>query len=118
MELLSAKELLKYPKIKEKIMYICARDVPISHAKIGRKIDLAKELIDKWIPENIEREKLTLVARSGGPLLKLVTNFFKRGNKGVTCHARAESINGLKLIQAHGANMSFLHILGKENTYL
>jgi putative molybdopterin biosynthesis protein len=114
MELLSARDLSKYLKINEKKIYKLAQDGAIPSVKIGGKIAFAKELIDKWILENTEREKLILIAGSDDPLLRRVIDLFNGENKGVIYYAPVGSINGLKLLQAHGANMSCVHILDME----
>ena len=114
MELLSAKELSKYLKINEKKIYKLAQDGAIPHVKIGGKIAFAKELIDKWILENTEREKRILIAGSDDPLLRRVIDLFNGEHKGVIYYAPVGSINGLKLLQANAANMSCVHILDME----
>lgn len=115
MELLSAKELSKYLKINEKKIYKLAQEAAIPHVKIGGKIAFAKELIDKWILENTEREKLILVAGSDDPLLRRVIDLFNGENKGIIYYAPVGSINGLKLLKNRAANMSCVHILDMEN---
>jgi putative molybdopterin biosynthesis protein len=114
MEILSAKELSKYLKINEKKIYKLAQEGVLPHAKIGGKVAFTKELIDKWILENTEREKHVLVAGSDDPLLRQVIDLFNAKNDGVIYYAPVGSINGLKLLQARAANMSCVHILDME----
>ena len=114
MEILSAKELSKYLKINEKKIYKLAQEGTLPHVKIGGKVAFTRELIDRWILENTEREKHVLVAGSDDPLLRQVIDLFNAKNDGVIYYAPVGSINGLKLLQAKAANMSCVHILDME----
>ncbi|HVN96912.1 MAG TPA: substrate-binding domain-containing protein [Syntrophorhabdaceae bacterium] len=113
-EILSAKELSKYLKINEKKIYKLAQEGTLPHVKIGGKIAFAKELIDKWILENTEREKHVLIAGSDDPLLRQVIDLFNGRNEGVIYYAPVGSINGLRLLEAKAANMSCVHMLDLE----
>ena len=115
MEILSAKELSKYLKINEKKIYKLAQEGTLPHVKIGGKVAFTRELIDRWILENTEREKHVLIAGSDDPLLRQVIDLFNAKNDGVIYYAPVGSINGLKLLQAKAANMSCVHILDMEN---
>jgi putative molybdopterin biosynthesis protein len=118
MEILSAKELSKYLKINEKKIYKLAQEGTLPHVKIGGKVAFTRELIDRWILENTEREKHVLVAGSDDPLLRQVIDLFNAKNDGVIYYAPVGSISGLKLLQAKAANMSCVHILDMEkNSY-
>lgn len=114
MELLSAKELSKYLKINEKKIYKLAQEGAVPHVKIGGKIAFAKELIDKWLLGNTEREKQILIAGSDDPLLRRVIDLFNGESKGVIYYAPVGSINGLKLLQSQGAHICCVHILDME----
>jgi putative molybdopterin biosynthesis protein len=114
MEILSAKELSKYLKINEKKIYKLAQEGTLPHVKIGGKVAFTRELIDRWILENTEREKHVLIAGSDDPLLRQVIDLFNATNDGVIYYAPVGSINGLKLLQAKAANMSCVHILDME----
>jgi putative molybdopterin biosynthesis protein len=114
MEILSAKELSKYLKINEKKIYKLAQEGTLPHVKIGGKVAFTRELIDRWILENTEREKHVLVAGSDDPLLRQVIDLFNVKNNGVIYYAPVGSIKGLKLLQAKAANMSCVHILDME----
>jgi len=114
MEILSAKELSKYLKINEKKIYKLAQEGTLPHVKIGGKVAFTKELIDRWILENTEREKHVLIAGSDDPLLRQVIDLFNTKNDGVIYYAPVGSINGLKLLQAKAANMSCVHVLDME----
>jgi putative molybdopterin biosynthesis protein len=114
MEILSAKELSKYLKINEKKIYKLAQEGTLPHVKIGGKVAFTRELIDRWILENTEREKHVLVAGSDDPLLRQVIDLFNAKNDGVIYYAPVGSINGLKLLQTKAANMSCVHILDME----
>jgi putative molybdopterin biosynthesis protein len=114
MEILSAKELSKYLKINEKKIYKLAQEGTLPHVKIGGKVAFTRELIDRWILENTEREKHVLIAGSDDPLLRQVIDLFNAKNDGVIYYAPVGSINGLKLLQTKAANMSCVHILDME----
>ena len=114
MEILSAKELSKYLKINEKKIYKLAQEGTLPHVKIGGKVAFTRELIDRWILENTEREKHVLVAGSDDPLLRQVIDIFNTNNDGVIYYAPVGSISGLKLLRAKAANMSCVHILDME----
>jgi putative molybdopterin biosynthesis protein len=114
MEILSAKELSKYLKINEKKIYKLAQEGTLPHVKIGGKVAFTKELIDRWLLENTEREKHVLIAGSDDPLIRQVIDLFNAKNDGVIYYAPVGSINGLKLLQAKAASMSCVHILDME----
>lgn len=114
MEIMSARDLSKYLKINEKKIYKLAQESTLPHVKIGGKIAFAKELIDKWILENTEREKQVLIAGSDDPLLRQVIDLFNAKQNGVIYYAPIGSINGLKVLQARAANMACVHILDME----
>ena len=114
MEILSAKDLSKYLKINEKKIYKLAQEGTLPHVKIGGKVAFTKELIDRWLLENTEREKHVLIAGSDDPMLRQVIDLFNAKNDGVIYYAPVGSINGLKLLQAKAASMSCVHILDME----
>jgi putative molybdopterin biosynthesis protein len=115
MEILSAKKLSQYLKINEKKTYKLAQEGALPHVKIGGKLLFAKELVDKWILENTERERYMLVAGSDDPMLRQIIDLFNVKNDGIIYYAPIGSINGLKLLQAKAAGMSCVHILDMEN---
>jgi excisionase family DNA binding protein len=114
MEILSARELAGYLRINEKKIYKLAQESKIPHLKIGGKIAFTKELIDRWILENTEREKVILIAGSDDPLLRKMIDIYNSEKTGIIFYAPVGSINGLKILKRNAATMSCVHILDLE----
>lgn len=114
MEILSAKELAGYLRINEKKIYKLVQESKIPHLKIGGKIAFTKELIDRWILEGTEREKVILIAGSDDPLLRKIIDIYNNGRTGIIFYAPIGSINGLKMLKRNAATMSCVHILDLE----
>lgn len=115
MEIISAKELSKYLKINEKMIYRLVQESKLPSIRIGGKIAFAKRLIDDWILENTQREKLILIAGSDDPLLRRIIDLFNAFQKETTVfYAPVGSMNGLKLLKERAATMSCVHILDME----
>ncbi len=119
MEIISAKELSKYLRINEKMIYRLVQESKLPSIRIGGKIAFAKGLIDDWILENTQREKLILIAGSDDPLLKKIIDLFNAFQKDTTAfYAPVGSMNGLKLLRDRAASMSCVHIFdGEEKGY-
>jgi len=114
MEILSAKDLSKYLKINEKKIYKLAQESRLPYTKIGGKIAFTKELIDKWILENTNREHNIYLAGSDDILLRRIIDLYNQHNDGTVFYAPVGSVNGLKLLKNAGASMSCVHILDVE----
>ncbi len=114
MEILSARDLAGYLRINEKKIYKLAQESKIPHLKIGGKIAFTKELIDRWILENTEREKAILIAGSDDPLLRKMIDIYNSEKTGIIFYAPVGSINGLKILKRNAATMSCVHILDLE----
>ncbi len=114
MEILSARDLSGYLRINEKKIYKLAQESKIPHLKIGGKIAFTKELIDRWILENTEREKVILIAGSDDHLLRKMIDIYNNEKAGIIFYAPVGSINGLKILKRNAATMSCVHILDVE----
>jgi len=115
MEIMSAKELSKYLRINEKMFYRLVQESRLPAVRIGGKISFAKELIDDWILENTQREKLIFIAGSDDPLLKKILDLFNASQKGVTVfYASVGSMRGLELLRDHIASAACVHIYDVE----
>ncbi|OPY75358.1 MAG: PBP superfamily domain protein [Syntrophorhabdus sp. PtaU1.Bin058] len=114
MEIISAKELAGYLRINEKKLYRLVQESKIPHLKIGGKIAFAREVIDRWILESTEREKVILIAGSDDPLLRKIIDIYNNGKAGTIFYAPIGSINGLKMLKGNAATMSCVHILDLE----
>ncbi len=114
MEILSAKELAAYLKINEKKVYKLVQESMIPHIKIGGKIAFTKELIDRWILENTQRENKILIAGSDDMLLKRIIDIYNSQEQSKIFYAPIGSMNGLKLLKESSATMSCVHILDIE----
>ena len=115
MEIMSAKELSKYLRINEKMIYRLVQESRLPAVRIGGKISFAKELIDDWILENTQREKLIFIAGSDDPLLKKILDLFNASQKGVTVfYASVGSMRGLELLRDHIASAACVHIYDVE----
>jgi excisionase family DNA binding protein len=114
MEIISTRELSKYLKINEKKIYKLVQESKIPHIKIGGKIAFAKEIVDRWIFENTEREKHVYIAGSDDILLRRIIDIYNSKNTGIAFYAPIGSINGLKMLQNNAATISCVHILDIE----
>jgi len=72
MEIISARELSQYLRINEKKVYKLVQESKIPHIKIGGKIAFVREIVDRWILENTERENHIYIAGSDDILLKRI----------------------------------------------
>ena len=111
MEILSTRDLSKYLKINEKKIYKLVQESKLPHVKIGGKIAFTRELIDRWILENTEREKQIYIAGSDDILLRRIIDLFNAAHTSTIFYAPVGSINGLKALIKGSANMSCVHIL-------
>lgn len=115
MQIMSAKELSKYLRINEKMIYRLVQESRLPAVRIGGKISFAKELIDEWILENTQREKLIFIAGSDDPLLKKIIDLFNASQKGITVfYASVGSMRGLELLRDHVASAACVHIYDVE----
>jgi len=114
MKILSARDLAGYLRINEKKIYKLAQESKIPHLKIGGKVAFTKELIDRWILENTEREKVILIAGSDDLLLRKMIDTYNNEKAGIIFYAPVGSINGLKILKKNAATMSCVHILDVE----
>jgi molybdate-binding protein/predicted DNA-binding transcriptional regulator AlpA len=114
MEIMSARDLSRYLKINEKKIYKLAQESMVPSMKIGGKIAFIKELIDKWMLENTEREKQIYIAGSDDFLLGSIISAYNRDHEGLVFYAPVGSINGLKILRDHGATLSCVHIIDTE----
>jgi putative molybdopterin biosynthesis protein len=114
MEILSARDLSKYLKINEKKIYKLAQESKLPYTKIGGKVAFTKELIDKWILENTNREKNIYLAGSDDILLRRIIDLYNHRNEGTVFYAPVGSVNGLRLLKTAAASMSCVHILDVE----
>ncbi len=115
MEIMSAKEVSKYLRINEKMIYRLVQESRLPAVRIGGKISFARELIDDWILENTQREKLVFIAGSDDPLLKKIIDLFNASQKGTTIfYAPVGSLRGLELLRDHTASASCVHIYDME----
>ena len=111
---MSARDLSKYLKINEKKIYKLVQESRIPSMKIGGKIAFMKELIDKWILENTEREKQILIAGSDDILLRNIIDAYNRLRGGLVFYASIGSMNGLKALKNDEVTLSCVHILDTE----
>lgn len=114
MEILSARELSRYIKINEKKVYKLVQEARLPYVKIGGKIAFVKELIDRWILENTEREKNIYIAGSDDTLLKRIIDIFNKNKDIIVYYASIGSINGLKALKENSATVACVHILDIE----
>lgn len=119
MEIISARELSKYLRINEKMIYRLVQESRLPSIRIGGKIAFARELIDGWIIENTQREKLILIAGSDDPLLKKIIDLFNASQNDTTVfYAPVGSLSGLTLLKERACSMSCVHIFDrKEKSY-
>ncbi len=111
MEILSAKDLSKYLKINEKKIYKLVQETKLPHIKIGGKIAFTKEIIDRWILENTERERQIYIAGSDDMLLTRIIDVYNAKSQNTAFYAPVGSVNGLRLLKGRAATMSSVHIL-------
>ncbi len=114
MEIMSARDLSKYLKINEKKIYKLAQESRIPSMKIGGTVAFVKELIDKWILENTEREQQVYIAGSDDVLLRNIIDAYNKGRDGLVYYAPVGSINGLKALKQSSATIACVHIFDTE----
>jgi len=114
MEIIYTKELSKYLKINEKKIYKLVQESKIPHIKIGGKIAFTREIVNKWILENTEREKHIYIAGSDDILLKRIIDIYNKNGNVIAYYAPIGSINGLKALKENRATISCVHILDTE----
>jgi putative molybdopterin biosynthesis protein len=114
MEIMSARDLSKYLKVNEKKLYKLVQESRIPSMKIGGKIAFIKEVIDKWILENTEREQQILLAGSDDVLLRNIINAYNRVQGGLVFYAPVGSMIGLKALKNSSATLSCAHVFDTE----
>ncbi|HOP85026.1 MAG TPA: helix-turn-helix transcriptional regulator [Syntrophorhabdaceae bacterium] len=114
MEIIYTKELSKYLKINEKKIYKLVQESKIPHIKIGGKIAFTREIVNKWILENTEREKNIYIAGSDDVLLRRIIDIYNKSGNVIAYYAPIGSINGLKALKENRATISCVHILDLE----
>lgn len=111
---MSARDLSKYLKINEKKIYKLAQESVVPSMKIGGKIAFIRELIDKWMLENTEREQQVYVAGSDDALLRSIITAYNKDRNGLVYYAPVGSINGLKALGSNAATAACVHIFDTE----
>lgn len=114
MEIISARELSQYLRINEKKVYKLVQESKIPHIKIGGKIAFVREIVDRWILENTERENHIYIAGSDDILLKRIIDLNNKAMPNKVFYAPIGSINGLKMLNENAATISCVHILDME----
>ena len=115
MEIWRAKEVARYLRINEKMVYRLVREGTLPHLKLGGKIVFPKELIDRWIVESAEEERSIYIAGSDDPLLRLIIDAYNReAADSVVFYAPVGSIKGLKMLSKRKAKLACCHIFDLE----
>jgi len=114
MEIMSIKELSKYLKTNEQLLYKMVQESKIPSSKINGKIVFTRETIDKWVLQNTAREPHIYIAGSDDPLLRTIIDAYNSRLDGLVFYAPIGAINGLKVLKEGGATMSCVHILDME----
>ncbi len=114
MEIMSTKELSKYLKTNERLLYKMVQEGKIPSSRIGGKIVFTREIVDKWILENTVREQQISIAGSDDMLLRIIIDAYNGSRDGLVFYAPIGSMNGLKVLKEGGATMSCVHILDTE----
>ena len=110
---MSIKELSKYLKTNEQLLYKMVQESQIPSSKIHGKIVFTRETIDKWVLQNTVRERQIYIAGSDDPLLKTIIDAYNH-QVGLVYYAPIGAMNGLKVLKEDGATMSSVHILDIE----
>jgi putative molybdopterin biosynthesis protein len=114
MEIMSIKELSKYLKTNEQLLYKMVQESKIPSSKIHGKIVFTRETIDKWVLQNTAREQHIYIAGSDDPLLRTIIDAYNSRLDGIVFYAPLGAMNGLKVLKEDGATMSCVHILDIE----
>jgi putative molybdopterin biosynthesis protein len=114
MEIMSIKELSKYLKTNEQLLYKMVQESRIPSSKINGKIVFTRETIDKWVLQNTVRERHIYIAGSDDPLLRTIIDAYNSRLDGLVFYAPIGAMNGLKVLKEDGATMSCVHILDFE----
>jgi putative molybdopterin biosynthesis protein len=114
MQIMSARDLSRYLKINEKKIYKLAQESRVPSMKIGGKIAFIKELIDKWMLENTEREQQILIAGSDDVLMRRIISAYNKEHTGLVYYAPVGAVNGLKALKDNAATLSCVHVFDTE----
>ena len=98
-ELLTTKELADFLRLNEKKVYQLAKSSDIPHVRISGKWLFPKKHIERWIDENVQREKDILIVGSDDVLLSRLLSLYSR-EKFPESQAFYSSVGSLKGIQA------------------
>ncbi len=114
MEIMSIRELSKYLKTNEQLLYKMVQESRIPSSRINGKIVFTREIIDKWMLQNTVREQHIYLAGSDDPLVKAIIDGYNSRLNGLVFYAPIGAMNGLKVLKEEGATMSCVHILDLE----
>jgi len=111
MEIMSIKELSRYLKTNEQLLYKMVQKSRIPSSKINGKIVFVKEVIDKWVLENTVRERHVYLTGSDDMLLRTVIDVYNSDRDELVYYAPIGSMRGLEVLKEGGATISCVHIL-------
>lgn len=114
MEIMTIKELSRYLKTNEQLLYKMVQEARIPSSKISGKIVFTREVIDKWVLQNTVREKHIYIAGSDDMLLRTIIDAYNSGGDELVFYAPIGAMRGLRVLKEAGATMSCVHILDIE----
>lgn len=113
---LTTKEVAKYLKINEKKVYQLVKEGSIPCTRVAGKWLFPKALIDKWIVENVEKERDIFIAGSNDLFLwavieEYIKKFFPDS---IVYYASIGSAKGLQALAKGKALMAATHLFDPE----
>ncbi|MFH1729961.1 MAG: helix-turn-helix transcriptional regulator [Pseudomonadota bacterium] len=116
-ELLTTKEVADFIRVNEKKIYQLVKDGSIPHVKVAGKWLFPRKHINRWIDENIEREKSILIAGSDDILLSRLISSFSQSNwpNSTIFYSPIGSKKGLDALKRRKAQLSCVHLLDTES---
>jgi excisionase family DNA binding protein len=112
-ELLTTKELADFLRLNEKKIYQLVRDAGVPHVRIAGKWLFPRDHIERWIDEEVHREKNILLVGSDDMLMsRLLAHFSQRHmEETLVFYSPVGSLNGIKALAERKGHACCTHLL-------
>jgi len=115
-ELLTTKELADFLRLNEKKVYELVRDGNIPHVRIAGKWLFPKDHINRWIDENVQREKDIRIIGSDDILLARLLSLYSREKfpESIAFYSSVGSLKGIQALSRKKGQACCTHLLDME----
>jgi putative molybdopterin biosynthesis protein len=115
-DLLTTRELADFLRLNEKRVYQLIREGTIPHVKIAGKWLFPRQHIERWIDENVQREKNIQVVGSDDILLAQLLSLYSRENfpESLAFYSSVGSLQGIKALSRKRGQACCTHMLDAE----